>query len=456
MESFRSLTVTQRDQILVEQQVFDIFKTFYNLPPSSQSFMLELQRENHVEYLTKGLTGLGPSFCVLDANRPWICYWILHSIALLDEFVDPELEDNTIDFLSRCQSFLGSWLHINLVLPVGAAGAQAHCALANYGPNGGYAGGPGQASKILDMIIVKLLPTIFCMLTVIIGDGLFSNDSYLYETFYFAVWVSSYRLSSCIAFQLYMRELNEFNLIFQMPHLATTYAAVNSLVTLGGDKALSSINRWSGYAIIEFEVFIGSYLTEVCNFLQRKTIHVFAANERCQWGIQVMHDGGEIDVRACYTAISVASLLNILDDELVQNVGNYILSCQTYEGGISGEPGSEAHGGYTFCGLATMILINEVDRLDLSSLTVRPIGLFSDKEWRGDFRAELINWLTVVTHSGRLNSTKGVKPIPLGDGEGSGEESPQTTASSDAAGEEGLNEDLSLGDSHSEIGGTLV
>lgn len=38
-----------------------------------------------------------------------------------------------------------------------------------------------------------------------------------------------------------------------------------------------------------------------------------------------MHDGGEIDVRACYTAISVASLLNILDDELVQNVGNYIL-----------------------------------------------------------------------------------------------------------------------------------
>lgn len=57
-----------------------------------------------------------------------------------------------------------------------------------------------------------------------------------------------------------------------------------------------------------------------------------------------MHDQGEIDVRACYTAISVASILNILDDELVQNVGNYIQSCQTFEGGIAGEPGSEAHG----------------------------------------------------------------------------------------------------------------
>ncbi|KAI3971414.1 hypothetical protein MKW92_029193 [Papaver armeniacum] len=81
-----------------------------------------------------------------------------------------------------------------------------------------------------------------------------------------------------------------------------------------------------------------------------------------------MHDAGEIDVRACYTAISVASILNILDEELTENVGNYILSCQTYEGGIAGEPGTEAHGGYTFCGLATMILINEVDRLDLRSL----------------------------------------------------------------------------------------
>lgn len=31
---------------------------------------------------------------------------------------------------------------------------------------------------------------------------------------------------------------------FQMAHLATTYAAVNSLVTIGGEKALVSINRY--------------------------------------------------------------------------------------------------------------------------------------------------------------------------------------------------------------------
>lgn len=39
----------------------------------------------------------------VSSSRPWLCYWILHSIALLGDSVDDELENNTIDFLSRCQ-----------------------------------------------------------------------------------------------------------------------------------------------------------------------------------------------------------------------------------------------------------------------------------------------------------------------------------------------------------------
>lgn len=31
----------------------------------------------------KGLTHLGPGFICLDASRPWLCYWILHSLDLL-------------------------------------------------------------------------------------------------------------------------------------------------------------------------------------------------------------------------------------------------------------------------------------------------------------------------------------------------------------------------------------
>ncbi|KAK9113768.1 hypothetical protein Syun_020565 [Stephania yunnanensis] len=237
-----SPTVTQRDQLMVEMKVAEIYHLFASLPHHAQTLMLELQRDNHVEYLTKGLKQLGPNYAVLDANRPWLCYWILHSIALLGDFIDCNLENDAVDFLNRCQD-----------------------------ANGGYAGGPAQ-----------------------------------------------------------------------LPHLATTYAAVNSLITLGGEKALSSINR--------------------------EKMHGFLLRMKDPSGGFRMHDAGEMDVRACYTAISVASVLDILDYDLVQNVGNYILSCQTYEGGIAGEPGSEAHGGYTFCGLATMILINEVERLDLPSL----------------------------------------------------------------------------------------
>lgn len=235
-------TVTQVEQWSVEDRVFRIYNLFANIPPGAQTTLLELQRDEHIKYLNEGLRQLGPSFVALDSSRPWLCYWIIHSMALLGESLDYQLENNAIDFLNRCQD-----------------------------PKGGFGGGPGQ-----------------------------------------------------------------------MPHLATTYAAVNAIVTLGGQKALSSINRDKLY-----------------NFLLRM---------KDPSGAFRMHDAGEIDVRACYTAISVASILNILDDELVRGVGNFILSCQTYEGGIAGEPGSEAHGGYTFCGLATMILINEVNHLDLAGL----------------------------------------------------------------------------------------
>ncbi|RVW46641.1 Protein farnesyltransferase subunit beta [Vitis vinifera] len=140
----RSPTVTQREQWMVESQVFQMYELLSSVPRNAQSVLLELQRDKHIEFLTNGLRQLGPSFCVLDANLELInwssftahsslgcktyrnlvdhglCYWILHSIALLGDSVDDELENNTIDFLSRCQD-----------------------------PNGGYGGGPGQASNAI-------------------------------------------------------------------------------------------------------------------------------------------------------------------------------------------------------------------------------------------------------------------------------------------------------------------
>lgn len=58
-----------------------------------------------------------------------------------------------------------------------------------------------------------------------------------------------------------------------------------------------------------------------------------------------MHADGEVDVRGSYCALAVAHLLNLTDARLTAGVGAYVATCQTYEGGIGGEPGVEAHGG---------------------------------------------------------------------------------------------------------------
>lgn len=48
-----------------------------------------------------------------------------------------------------------------------------------------------------------------------------------------------------------------------------------------------------------------------------------------------------------------------------------VRSCQNWEGGLSGVPGLEAHGGYTFCGTAALVILGKEHMLDLKALLVR-------------------------------------------------------------------------------------
>lgn len=48
--------------------------------------------------------------------------------------------------------------------------------------------------------------------------------------------------------------------------------------------------------------------------------------------------------------------------------------CQNWEGGIGGVPGMEAHGGYTFCGLAALVILKKEHLLNLRSLLVGVTG----------------------------------------------------------------------------------
>ncbi|XP_038641021.1 protein farnesyltransferase subunit beta isoform X1 [Scyliorhinus canicula] len=232
-------TVTAVEQKTVEQNVEEAYDAF-----RIDRSMLQpvLQREKHFQYLKKGLRHLSESYSCLDASRPWLCYWILHSLELLGEPIDDRMASDICQFLTRCQS-----------------------------PNGGFGGGPGQE-----------------------------------------------------------------------PHLAPTYAAVNALCIIGTEEAYNVINR--------------------------EKLLKFLHSVKQPNGSFTMHVCGEVDVRSTYCAASVASLTNIITPTLFEGTPEWVLRCQNWEGGIGGVPGMEAHGGYTFCGMAAMVILKKEWMLDLKTL----------------------------------------------------------------------------------------
>ncbi|KAJ8309223.1 hypothetical protein KUTeg_014097 [Tegillarca granosa] len=168
-----------------------------------------LNRDFHVAFLKKGLRHLGESYECLDASQPWLCYWILHSLELLDEPLADDQISDVAQFLKKCQQ-----------------------------PDGGF------------------------------GEALLS-------------------------------------------------------------------------------------------FLWRM---------RTAEGAFKMHDGGEVDIRGAYCAASVARLTNIITKDLFDGTLEWIVSCQTYEGGFAGCPGMEAHGGYSFCGIAALTLLGHAKLCNIESL----------------------------------------------------------------------------------------
>lgn len=102
----------------------------------------------------------------------------------------------------------------------------------------------------------------------------------------------------------------------------------------------------------------------------RDGMYRFLMRMKMDDGSFMMTEGGEADVRGCYCALVCASYLNLMTDELVEGVADFVASCQTYEGGIAGNPYSEAHGGYTFCGVAALAILDEMDKINLDKLLV--------------------------------------------------------------------------------------
>lgn len=143
-----------------------------------------------------------------------------------------------------------------------------------------------------------------------------------------------------------------------LAHLAATYACICCLAILLEDAEQDVVNNtWSKVDI--------------------KKLYDWMLSLKVSDGSFAVQHEGEIDVRGCYGALAVAAMLNLLTPELVRDLPQYLVNCQTHEGGMAatsisnhtdqtppaysgnhtGAPVGEAHGGYTSCALASYFLL---------------------------------------------------------------------------------------------------
>lgn len=115
-------TATSEEQVQVEKNCLKLYRiySYKDIEPSFSQKNLVLERHKTIKFLKKGLSNLSEGYECLDSSRPWILYWVLHSLELLNYHVtDPVQIDAIVNFLGQCQN-----------------------------PTGGFGGGPGQISHL--------------------------------------------------------------------------------------------------------------------------------------------------------------------------------------------------------------------------------------------------------------------------------------------------------------------
>ena len=93
-------------------------------------------------------------------------------------------------------------------------------------------------------------------------------------------------------------------------------------------------------------------------------------------------EAAENDMRFVYLASSICYILNDFSGIDVDATVNFVLKSIRYDGGIAQGPGLEAHGGSTFCGLASLKLLGRLDALSTAQ------------------RSNLLRWCVSRLHQG--------------------------------------------------------
>ncbi|CAG8693936.1 17759_t:CDS:2, partial [Racocetra persica] len=99
-------TESSRLQTKTEKSVYDLFKP---VKDKNSLNTIRLNRISHIKYATDGLKGLHQHWVVLDANKPWLCYWMLHVLDLLGHDITQELIDRGVSTISKLQNVTGGF-----------------------------------------------------------------------------------------------------------------------------------------------------------------------------------------------------------------------------------------------------------------------------------------------------------------------------------------------------------
>ncbi|XP_020704862.1 geranylgeranyl transferase type-1 subunit beta isoform X2 [Dendrobium catenatum] len=81
------------------------------------------------------------------------------------------------------------------------------------------------------------------------------------------------------------------------------------------------------------------------------------------------HTGAEADLRFIYCAVAICFMLNNWTGMDKLKAREYILKCQSYDGGFGLVPGAESHGGATYCAVAALHLMGYMETGIISKLS---------------------------------------------------------------------------------------
>ena len=153
-----------------------------------------------------------------------------------------------------------------------------------------------------------------------------------------------------------------------MSHVASTYAAMMAIVNVSTQEAfdLVDIPAMKKY-LLSVKNNCKSSPEDPNRFSFSKNFAEIDNNDPSKYvgtipGGIAIHLNGEMDIRGVYCSLVCSDILGLLPHhkEFSDGITDFLLGCQTYEGGFSCAPYGEAHGGYTFCALASFILLSKI------------------------------------------------------------------------------------------------